>query len=142
MSERVVRLVKEHMYDMKSAVRENKLKKYLVQNYDLIPDLMKLKQADYSACKDDMNECPTNRKWKAVLEQLKNQGAPLCVKDLEIDGAQLINAGIPRDKISKVLKELLSECVMNPSLNTKKRLLKISSGALAVVNAQSDLTKR
>lgn len=141
LTERVTRLVQEHMYDMKSAVRENKLKKYIVQNYDLIFDLMKLKQADYSACKDDLNECPTNKRWHVVLEQLKKDNAPLKVKDLDVNGLQLIDIGIPKDKISKVLNELLFECVVNPSLNTNKRLLKLSFGALATVNNQTQFNE-
>lgn len=119
----VVRLTKLHMYDLKGDARESKIRKLIVGNSDIFDKLLMIKQADFSACKDNKSEAPCVTKWKAIYEKMLSEGAPTSLKQLAIKGDELIAIGVPAKSIRKVLEELLYECAFNPALNDKKTLL-------------------
>ncbi len=59
-------------------------------------------------------------KYKEIIEE----ETPLCIKDLDIDGNDLINAGIkPGPEIGRVLGELLDIVLEEPGQNKKDILL-------------------
>ncbi len=59
-------------------------------------------------------------KYKEIIEE----EAPLCIKDLDIDGNDLINAGIkPGPEIGRVLGGLLDIVLEEPGQNKKDILL-------------------
>ena len=55
----VCALVRWHMYDMDCKTGESKLRRFFVEHYAILDDLLLLKQADFSACMDNMREAPT-----------------------------------------------------------------------------------
>lgn len=120
---RTEQLVLWHMYDMQCETKENKLRRFFAEHYDLIGDLLALKQADFSACKDDLSPAPTVVRWKNILSQMQQEGAPLRLCDLKISGADLVQIGVPAQKIGTTLHELLRHCVCYPAENRKDRLL-------------------
>ena len=120
----VVRLCATHMYDMRCDARENKIRKFIVRNSDILEKLLLLKQAAYTACRDDFAEAPCVAKWKGIYENMLRDGAPLYLKDLAIKGDELAAAGIPNEKIGKVLSLLLSDAAIWPQTNKKQKLLK------------------
>ncbi|MGL5124078.1 MAG: CCA tRNA nucleotidyltransferase [Fusobacteriaceae bacterium] len=61
---------------------------------------------------------------KNYIEILKNK-EPIELKDLEINGFDLIKFGIDRKEIGKKLEFLLNLVFENPNLNTKEKLLEI-----------------
>lgn len=119
-------LVAWHMYDFNCQTKENKLRRFFVAHYPLLPDLLLLKQADFSACKDDLSPAPTCVRWQNLLQTLRKERAPLCLKELAISGNDLHKANCPPAKISQVLQQLLLHAVCNPADNTKNRLLKLA----------------
>ncbi|MDE7439655.1 MAG: HD domain-containing protein [Clostridia bacterium] len=119
----VVRLTKLHMYDLKGDARESKIRKIIVANKDIFDKLLMIKQADFSACRDDLSEAPCVTKWREIYGKMLSEGAPTQLKQLEIRGDELISAGVPAKEVGKVLEELLYECALNPALNDKKTLL-------------------
>ena len=123
--EETAALVKWHMYDFDGKTKENKLRRFFVEHAPLLEKLLLIKQADYSACKDDLSPCPTSVKWKAVFSKMQAENAPLFVKDLAVKGNELAEWGIPKKEISKYLKKLLLYAVNSPQDNEKKRLQKI-----------------
>lgn len=123
-SEKIVRLIGEHMYDMDGKTRPNKLRRYLVKNYDIVEDLLKLKQADYSACKDDPSPAPTCVRWRTILSQMKEEKVPFSLRELSVNGRDLIAAGAPKEFVSIILDELLADCSIEPKLNKKETLLR------------------
>lgn len=116
-------LIGAHMYDMKTEVREVKLKKFIIKNYEYIYKLLALKQADYSACKDDLSTCPTVKRWTSLIEKMKTDGTPFSLKDLKITAKDLVAIGYKGESISKELKKLLELAIENPLLNERKKLL-------------------
>lgn len=125
------RLVRLHMYDFRLDARENKIRALIVQNLDIFDRLLMLKQADFSACKDDTSVAPCVQKWQYILTKMREEGAPLTIKDLKVGGAALIEAGVEKNFVSGILKTLLLQAAQTPALNERERLvsaaLKINS---------------
>ncbi len=130
MIERIPALIEWHMYDLNCQTKENKLRRFFVARYPLLDDLIALKQADFSACKDDLSRAPTCKRWTEILEKIKAEGAPLTLKELALSGKDLLELGIPAKRISEVLQALLLHAVCNPKENTKERLKKLALGCV------------
>ncbi len=116
-------LVKMHMVDLDGSMRESKVRKTIVSCKDLLPALLALKQADYSACKDDLSPAPCVTKWTGILDAMKREGAPLCLKELAVDGDDLLREGVPPREIGAYLNALFESCVLGAP-NRKPALLK------------------
>lgn len=127
-SRRACELIKYHMYDYNGQARENKIRKFIVLHGDVLDDLLLLKQADFSACKDDLSPAPTVVKWKNIIEKMKKEGAPFSLSELKIRGDMLIGAGISPDEVGETLQFLLYECAIAPQLNRKKTLIRLALG--------------
>ena len=125
---RVCALVRWHMYDFSCQARPNKIRKFIVNHGDIWEDLLALKQADYSACKDDFSPAPGVVKWEKIYPEMLEEGAPVTVRQLKVRGDQLIEAGILPDETAKTLKWLLEECAINPSLNDRDKLIRLALG--------------
>ena len=119
----VIRLCATHMYDFACSARENKIRKFIVNNVDILDKLLYLKQADYSACRDDTGEAPCVTKWNNIINKMREEGAPFTVKELAVRGDALIKAGVPKEKTGKILRQLLCDCAIEPNLNDKQKLL-------------------
>lgn len=121
---RTCELIRWHMYDLSGETSENKIRKFIVKYLDILEDLLDLKQADFSACKDDLSVAPCVVKWKNILEKMKNEGVPLTLKQLNVRGDELIGAGICPNETAKTLEFLLGECVINNVPNERERLIR------------------
>ena len=123
---RVSELVGLHMYDLNCATAENKVRKFIVRHYDVLDELLMVKQADYSACKDDLSQAPCVKKWLAIIEKMKSEGVPFTLKELAIKGNELIDAGICADQVGKTLNYLLEQVAMGCLPNQRERLLAVA----------------
>ncbi|MDE6868171.1 MAG: HD domain-containing protein [Clostridia bacterium] len=120
----VSRLCSLHMYDTRCDARESKIRKFIVRNQDIYERLILLKQADYSACRDDLNEAPCVTKWQEIYAKMKEEHVPFNLRQLNVKGDELIAAGIKRQDVGTVLANLMEDCALDGSLNKKKKLLK------------------
>ncbi len=116
-------LVKWHMYDLNGQVRDNKLRRFLVEHYSLLPALLALKQADFSACMDDTSIAPTCLRWKTLLDTMRKEKVPFSLRELQVNGKEIENLGIAKPHISKVLHALWMHVAIYPNENKKERLL-------------------
>ena len=116
------------MYDLNCETRESKLRRYLVQHYAIMDELLLLKQADFSGCKDNLNPAPTVLRWKALLSQMKEEKVPFSLKELAIKGNELIDLGISPLSIAVILQKLLEHTAINPQDNEKERLCRLALG--------------
>ena len=123
-TERTRELVRWHMYDLSGGASENKVRKFIVNHLAILDDLLLLKQADYSACKDDLSVAPCVKKWKGIIENMQKEGAPFTLKQLDVRGDELIAAGISPGETAKTLKMLLGECAIGNVKNEKQSLVK------------------
>ncbi len=119
----VVFLVRHHMYDLKCQTSENKVRMFIVKNFPLIEKLMLLKQADFLGCGKESGINPTVSRWREIIEKMMREKAPFSLKDIEVDGRDMLSLGCPPPLISKVLNKLLEDCVYKPDFNKRQLLL-------------------
>lgn len=117
--ERQARLVECHMYDLKCETREQKLRLFIQKNYDIMDDLIDLKNADYEGSGME-GPNPSSKRMREVFERMKAEGVPFTIKDLQVGGKELINLGIPENKRSAILKELLESAANDKNLLSKQ----------------------
>lgn len=123
LKERVTALVRWHMYDLSMQTSENKVRKFIVAHMPILDELLLLKQADYSACKDDLKKAPCVARWENILSKMQSEGVPLTVGQLDVRGDELIGAGICPEQTGKTLEFLLNQCAVNAVENRKEKLI-------------------
>ena len=124
--EQLKRLVKYHMLDIRGETKVNKVKLFIVKNYDIFDKMLKLKQADFSACKDDLSVAPTVIKWRNIYADMLKNKVPFSLKALDINGNDLISLGIKGEDVGLILEKLWKHCIYNPKDNFKERLIDLS----------------
>jgi poly(A) polymerase/tRNA nucleotidyltransferase (CCA-adding enzyme) len=124
--EQVRELTLWHMYDFDCKTKEPKLRRFFIEHYEILEELLLIKQADYSACTDDFEIAPTCRKWQSLLDAMRKENAPFTLKELAVNGNDLKALGIPAPKLAYVLHELLLHAAVNPKDNEKPRLLRLA----------------
>lgn len=117
-----VKLIELHMYDLRCDARESKARKFIVNNPPYFDKLLMLKQADFSACKDDISVAPFVEKYKRVYAKMKAEGVPFALGELKLSGGDLKGV-VPDSEIGKTLKRLLCDCAAGVIPNDKERLL-------------------
>ena len=120
---RAVFLTKEHMLDLDGKMRESKVKRYVVENFDRLEELFMIKQADFSACKDDLTVAPTITKWKNIIEKMQISGVPTSYKELKINANDLVQLGFKGKKIGDGMKSILYHVLENPEDNDSEKLV-------------------
>lgn len=117
-------LVERHMRDFDLRMREGKVRREIVQNYPLLQKLFDLKQADFSACKDDTSPAPAVQKWKSVLDRMREEGVPFCLKELTVNGEDARRAGLTDEQIGRALNLLWDFCTQDGRRNQRELLLR------------------
>ncbi len=123
-TQKIKRLVRWHMYDGNGITREAKVRKAIAANADIWQETLDLRQADFSACKDDLSEAPGVTRWKAIYQKMQQEGVPFNLKQLAVNGDDLLSLGIRGARIGEILQELLTDCVVGNLKNEKGVLLR------------------
>ncbi|MDE6273600.1 MAG: HD domain-containing protein [Clostridiales bacterium] len=118
------RLVALHMRDYNYLMRETKVRREIVENYPLLDKLFALKQADFSACKDDLTPAPVVTKWQNIYTEMRKEGAPFTLRQLAVSGDDLLALGVPPYEVGTTLNELLLYCALDGTRNNRDALLK------------------
>lgn len=121
--EETKKLISLHMRDLMLSMKENKVRRTIAENYPLFPQLINLFQADFSACKDDLSPAPNAVKWQKIADKMKEEGAPRSLKELKINGNDLLAIGVKPEKIGKILNELFLFAIENGVRNERELLL-------------------
>lgn len=132
--EYVCHLVKNHMFHYESNWSDAAVRRFLVRvTPEALEDLFDLRIADVygmTATAPILKEGP----WVANLLELKDRiqyiiekNTALCLKDLAINGKDLIQIGIsPGKQIGQILMHLMETVLDDPECNTRDRLLEIA----------------
>ncbi len=119
-----VRLIQTHMFDLNGEAKENTVRKFLVKNIDIIDKVFLLKQADYVGGGLVDDECPTVIKLNYIYKKMLEEKVPFSIKELFINGQDLININIPPQLRAKTLQAVLENSVIdNGKNNTRERQL-------------------
>ena len=121
-AEEVCRLIDVHMYDFRGDAKENKVRKFIVENIDIIDKILLIKQADYSAAKDDTSEAPGVTKISGIYAKMKSEGVPFTLKELNIKGGDLLALGFPPETVGDTLEKLLMDCSIKIVANMNEKL--------------------
>ena len=124
LTEETARLVALHMRDFNLQMKENKVRREIVRDYALLEKLFALRQADFSACKDDLSPAPGVQKWRTVLEKMRQEGVPFTLKELAVTGDDLRQMGFSGERVGAMLHELLDYCTQDGRRNHKDALLR------------------
>lgn len=122
-TERTARLVLLHMRDVDGEMREGKIRRELIDMLDVFFDLLALKQADYSACKDKCDPAPVVQKWEAIYAKMCEEGVPFTPSRLAVNGREIQAAGVHPEKTGEVVRALLLYCAEDGRRNEKNGLL-------------------
>ena len=120
--QQVVALIERHMTPLEADKRllRRQLGKY---GADATLDLLQLQQADFSS-KGTQEETDLFRQIRCLIDEIQKEDACLSVKDLAINGNDLIAIGFtPGPGIRKCLELLLSSVQEEVLSNTKESLL-------------------
>jgi len=120
-------LVREHMVDLDCSMKESKVRKFLVKNYELLEELLLVKQADFRASLEVEYTAPTLVKWRKILMEMQKDGTPFTLKELNITAKDLMDIGFKEAGLGKELKKLFDYAVLNPEKNNLKALLAVAS---------------
>lgn len=123
LTEEVVRLTALHMYDLRGDARENKVRKFIVENIDVFDKILHIKQADFSACKDNLSIAPSVLKLKGIYQKMVEEGVPFTLKELDIKGNDLLDVGFAPSAVGATLKKLLLDCSIRVVANKKEYLI-------------------
>lgn len=131
-TDRVCNLVKNH--DDRPEINERNVRRMIIRvGQENFQDLLAVKRADLLA--QSMYHREEKLAYVDELEQVFNSiiaaGDCLRIKDLKINGKDLIEMGVPQgQRIGEVLKAIFDEVVDNPQLNDRQILLDMAKNMI------------
>ncbi|NMM64817.1 CCA tRNA nucleotidyltransferase [Clostridium sp. P21] len=119
-------LIYEHMSKF-DKIKPYNIKKFMNRvKIENLEDLFELQIADIKGSAKEYQDFSKILMLKHKCEIILNERQPLNIKDLNINGSDLINLGIKQGKqIGEILKVLLDKVLENPNMNSKEKLLDI-----------------
>ena len=132
--EYVCHLIKQHMFHYEPVWSDSAVRRFLVKaGSEYIEDLFDLRLADmYGKYNEnvrihDSAACESLLEFKERIEQQKNANSALSLKDLAVNGKDLISIGIPAGKqLGMILNELFEAVLEDPAQNSREKLLEIA----------------
>ena len=121
-------LIKNHDYVI--SPDDKSVKKVIAKwGYGAFYDILKVKKADNAAQATEAaeKESGVTDELKRIADKIKARGDCVCLKDLAINGDDLLELGVEKEKISKILNFTLSKVISGTLKNDKEILLKYIS---------------
>ncbi|KEI87622.1 HD domain-containing protein [Clostridium botulinum] len=124
--DKVDKLVYNHMARY-NKLRTPNIKKFINKvGIDNLDDLFELQIADIKGSAKEYHSFDNVLNLKIKCEKILSEKQPLTIKDLDINGYDLMKLGINQGKeIGIMLNKLLDIILENPNLNNKEDLIKI-----------------
>lgn len=127
---RILRLVEHHDRQIEAAARPVR-KAVAVVGEDLFPDLLKVKEADKrgQSPKKLEKSLADIRRIEEVYRDIKERGQCVNIKNLAVNGNDLIARGIkPGKEMGQLLEKLFKLVLDRPEMNTREALLAYIDG--------------
>jgi len=130
---RVCHLVKEHMFYYESNWTDSAIRRFIIRiGLENLNDLFDLRIADVYGmhnCQLEANS-PTHKnlmELKDRIDAVLSQNSALSLKDMAVNGKDLIDNGIPAGKVmGSILKELFETITDSPAMNNKDELIALA----------------
>ena len=107
------------MVDINGNTSWQKLRVFCAEHIDIASDLCAFKRVDSEASGGEAHDS----RLKDVLEEIQSDGTPLRLKDLKVNGDDLVALGVEPKRRAEILKNLWRETVLNLSLNDREKAL-------------------
>lgn len=130
----VCHLIENHMFHYESSWSDAAVRRFIVRvGLDSFDDLIDLRLADmYGKYNADVRlhnsaGCANLVELSDRVKALAAQSCALSLKDLKVNGKDLIAEGIPAGKkLGKILNELFQTVLDDPEMNDREKLLKLA----------------
>ncbi|MCR4608949.1 MAG: CCA tRNA nucleotidyltransferase [Eubacterium sp.] len=126
----VTRLIYWHDYGIKGDVTKRSLRRMMSKlGAENFPDYLAIRRADMAGQSDFRKEEKDEiyRNIEALYEEIIAEGDCLTIKDLAVNGGDIMKLGIPAGpKIGEILSYLLERVMDDPSLNEKSDLITLA----------------
>lgn len=124
---KVCKLIKYHDRNIEPSCKSVR-KAIAVVGEDIFSELLKVMEADKRAQNPQFLEARLDKfnQIKAIYYEIKQKEHCLSLKDLAVNGHDILDMGFKQGKeINIVLNRLLDMVIEDPALNTRKKLIKI-----------------
>lgn len=128
--ERICHLIKEHMFFYTSDWKDSSVRRFIVRvGKDYFDDLFALRLADNYGknCEKAGLDSPVVKnilELKERIEKVEKEQSALSLKDLKVNGKDLMAAGIEGGKkLGWILNELFETVLDDPEMNEKQKLI-------------------
>ncbi len=129
---KVCNLVKNH--DDRPAINERNVRRMIIRvGQENFPDLLEVKRADTLAQSTYLRgeKLAYIAELERVFHEIVEAGDCLRIKDLQINGKDLIAMGVPQgQRIGEVLNDIFDAVVDNPELNDRQILLNMAQSMI------------
>jgi tRNA nucleotidyltransferase (CCA-adding enzyme) len=126
-----VRVLIRYHYLKDISIKEKGVKRFINNvGKERLDDIFKLNIADIKG-KADMRSIDKVYNLQKKCKEIFEKQEPLSIKDLKINGNDIIKTGVKEGKkVGEVLQYLLEKVLENPALNNRKDLLEITKNYL------------
>lgn len=141
LTDRVVQLVRIHMFDLDGTAKKNTLRKYFARlGIEITEEFILLREADFLGSGKQTLPIPTAECFKSTLAEMIEQQAPFSPNELNISGDEIMQLlNLKSGKIIGEIKDMLwMRCACFPSENNKKRLQTLTLQCFKQIQNQSE----
>lgn len=126
--EEVTHLVRQHMFNYTPDWTDKAVRRFIARvGKEKIADLFILRKGDRIAHKGEKPSESDLIELSGRIQGIIERGEALSIKELEVNGNDLMGAGIPGGRvIGVILEELLETVMQDPGQNEKEKLLEIA----------------
>jgi sRNA-binding carbon storage regulator CsrA len=116
------------MFHYEDTWKDNTVRRFIIRTgEDLLPDLFDLRLADSAGTAGIEPDPAAVLSFKERIESVLAKGKVLSIKNLAVNGNDLMEIGVkPGKHVGIILKELLETVVDDPESNNRKKLLEIA----------------
>ena len=122
----VCTLIARHMFDLTGQAKESTLRvRFCSWGFDFVDTLICMRRCDVAGSGRPAVYDETVARWQHVLNALRAEGAIDDIRQLRIDGAQIMQAcGIgPGPRVGRIKQLLFEQCAQDPRRNEPRRLM-------------------
>lgn len=133
----VVELVSAHMFDINDQAKPVTVRKFIVKHYEYIEQIIQLQIAD--AIGTGLISGPLREsKTREQLIIMKERNIPFSIKELKINGNDLINIGFKDKAVGALLEEIFEVCLCENLKNERQKLLNYANKKWRKLNGVSN----
>jgi putative nucleotidyltransferase with HDIG domain len=127
LTNQVAHLVREHMFYYEENWGDSAVRRFIIRAGPALNDLFLLRLCDSYALSRNKPNPATLLAFRRRIETVLEKSTALGLKNLAVNGDDLIAAGIePGKRLGIILNDLLQAVIEDPVLNTREKLLAIA----------------